>query len=213
MKHLLKALIILPSVVFSQSPEDILGKAIQYHDPNEKWNTLETTLHFTETRPDGSERKALIYLNNLNGSMKINRNDEEAYEVKGDESFVIKGEYDEARGLRLRNYYLYLWGLPMKLLDEGTPKIEEVEDESIDGEATKVLRVAYEKDTWYFNFDKQTGRMLQYRFYKDEAAGKGELITLEDEIMVNGIKIPQKRSWYTLPEMKYLGTDILSRIE
>ena len=202
MKHLLKALIILPSVVFSQSPEDILGKAIQYHDPNEKWNTLETTLHFTETRPDGSERKALIYLNNLNGSMKINRNDEEAYEVKGDESFVIKGEYDEARGLRLRNYYLYLWGLPMKLLDEGTPKIEEVEDESIDGEATKVLRVAYEKDTWYFNFDKQTGRMLQYRFYKDEAAGKGELITLEDEIMVNGIKIPQKRSWYTIPEMK-----------
>ena len=213
MKHLLKALIILPSVVFSQSPEDILGKAIQYHDPNEKWNTLETTLHFTETRPDGSERKALIYLNNLNGSMKINRNDEEAYEVKGDESFVIKGEYDEARGLRLRNYYLYLWGLPIKILDEGTPKIEEVEDESIDGEATKVLRVAYEKDTWYFNFDKQTGRMLQYRFYKDEAAGKGELITLEDEIMVNGIKIPQKRSWYTLPEMKYLGTDILSRIE
>lgn len=55
--------------------------------------------------------------------------------------------------------------------------------------------------------------MLQYKFYKDEAAGKGELITLEDEMMVDGIKIPQKRSWYTLPEMEYLGTDVLGRVE
>jgi len=55
--------------------------------------------------------------------------------------------------------------------------------------------------------------MIEYRFYKDEAAGKGELITLEDEIIFNGLKIPQKRSWYTLPEMKYLGTDILDKIE
>ena len=42
---------------------------------------------------------------------------------------------------------------------------------------------------------------------------KAELITLEDEIEVNGIKIPQKRSWYTLPEMKYLGTDVLIDVE
>ena len=55
--------------------------------------------------------------------------------------------------------------------------------------------------------------MLQYKFYKDEAAGKGELILLEDEIIVKGIKIPQKRSWYRLPEMEYLGTDILEGVE
>ena len=213
MKHLLKLLIILPFFGYSQSAEDVLAKAIQYHDPNMAWNTLQTTLHFNETRPDGSNPKAMIYLDNVNGSMKINRNEEEVYEVNGDEAKVIKGEYDEARGVMLRNYYLYLWGLPMKLLDDGTPKIEQMEDEQVDGKSTTVLRVAYEKDIWYFNFDKETGRMLQYKFYKDEQAGKGELITLEDEINVNGMKIPQKRSWYTLPEMKYLGTDILSRIE
>jgi len=213
MKYLLKALIILPFVVFSQSPEDIFGKAIQYHDPGSRWNDLDVTLYITETRPDKTDRKAIIYLNNTNGSMKLNRNDEEVYEVDGEQANVLKGEYEASRGLMLRNYYLYLWGLPMKLLDEVTPEIQRTEDEIIENEPTDVLRVAYEKDIWYFNFDKQTGRLLQYRFYKDEQAGKGELITLEDEITVNGIKIPQKRSWYTLPEMQYLGTDILSKSE
>lgn len=145
--------------------------------------------------------------------MKINRNDEEVYEVKNNEAQVLKGDRDKARALVLRNYYLYLWGLPMKLYDQSTPDITTVADEKLGDVNCKVLRIAYEKDTWYFYFDDDSGRMLQYKFYQDTEETKGELITLEDEINVNGIRIPQKRSWYTLPEMKYLGTDILSKAE
>ena len=83
----------------------------------------------------------------------------------------------------------------------------------MDGLTCDVIRVVYEEDTWYFSFDQRTGRLVQYKFYQDEKAGKGEVITLEGEISFQGITIPQKRNWYTLPEMKYLGTDSLSRVD
>ena len=123
------------------------------------------------------------------------------------------GNRGKERALVLRNYYLYLWGLPMKLYDESTPEITLSDDEEVHGVLAKVLRIAYEKDTWYFYFDASSGGMLQYKFYQDEEETKGELITLEDEIEIAGIKIPQKRSWYTLPDNKYLGTDILAEVK
>ena len=115
--------------------------------------------------------------------------------MNGELAKVLKGDKDNERALVLRNYYLYLWGLPMKLYDKSTPEITLAKDENIGEKLCNVLRVQYEKDTWYFYIDDFSGRMLQYKFYKDEEAGKGELITLEDEIEVQSIKIPQKRNW------------------
>ncbi|SNS95458.1 hypothetical protein SAMN05421640_1761 [Ekhidna lutea] len=207
-------LLVCPLLLSAQTPADqILAKAKAYHDPQDIWPTLETTFTFKETRPDGPDRSTIIILDNGISYMKINRNDEEVYEVNGEVAEVLKGDKDKARALVLRNYYLYLWGLPMKLYDKSTPEISLAEDEKVGDKLCKVLRVVYEEDTWYFYIDDFSGRMLQYKFYKDEATGKGELITLEDEIMVDGIKIPQERSWYTLPEMKYLGTDILEEVD
>ncbi len=98
----------------------------------------------------------------------------------------------------------------MKLLDGSTQKRTLAAEEKIGDSQCHVIRVAYPEDTWYFYFNKSTGRLLQYKFYKDAEETKGELITLEGEISVNEIRIPKKRSWYTLPDMKHLGTDILS---
>ncbi|MEP1094002.1 MAG: DUF6503 family protein [Cyclobacteriaceae bacterium] len=214
MKKLLSLLVLLTNICFAQTtPTQVLDKAASYHDPNGEWKNLSTTLQFTETRPSGDDRKTTIVIDNSKSYMKVDRNNENIYEVSNESAEVLKGEHDEKQALRMRNYYLYLWGLPMKLYDEGTPFDRDIEEDEIDGKKCHVLRVVYEEDTWYFYIDQSSGRMLQYRFYKDEEAGKGELITLEDEIMVGQIKIPQKRSWYTLPEMKYLGTDILTGSE
>ncbi|WP_425390090.1 DUF6503 family protein [Ekhidna sp.] len=214
MRKLLPFLLVCPLFLSAQpSAEQVLAKAVSYHDPQDNWSSLKATLQFKETRPSGPDRFTIIELDNTESYMKINRNDEEVYEVKGEVAEVLKGDKDKARALVLRNYYLYLWGLPMKLYDQSTPEIKRSEDEKIGDKLCKVLRVAYEEDTWYFYIDDFSGRMLQYKFFKDEAAGKGELITLEDEIMVKGIKIPQKRNWYRLPEMEYLGTDVLEGME
>ncbi len=195
------------------TPQQVLAQAANYHDPAHRWPTLQATFHFTETRPDGADSHSTMTLDNARTSMTVEMRDKEAYEIVVDTVKVLKGEKDAARGLMIRNYFLYLWGLPMKLYDEGTPFDPVVTTAQVEGITCDVVRVVYEKDTWYFSFDRRTGRMVQYKFYKDEAAGKGEVITLEDEIKFRGITFPQKRNWYTLPEMKYLGTDILSRVE
>ncbi|MEO9483389.1 MAG: DUF6503 family protein [Ekhidna sp.] len=214
MRKIFLALIVCPFFCDAQiTPEKVLAKAISYHDPESNWSSLSAIFTFKETRPEGPDRSTVIAINNAKSYMKINRNDEEIYQVNGDDGQVLKGDKDQKRALVLRNYYLYLWGLPMKLYDESTPNITAAKDAKVNDINCNVLRIAYEKDTWYFFFDEATGRMLQYKFYKDEEAGKGELITLEEEIVIQGINIPKKRSWYTLPEMKYLGTDILVKSE
>jgi len=214
MKQLLILFIFLSFWTYSQdSADDLLLRSIRYHDPENVWPLLQATFHYKETRPTGPDRKTVFEVNNRKGEWKLNRDDEEIYEVVGEVSNVLKGEKGPDRGLMLRNYYLYLWGLPMKLKDASTPTITQVEDEVVNGIKVNVLRVAYEKETYYFSFDPSTGQMLEYRFYKDEAVGKGELITLSGEVEYGKLKIPKSRSWYTLPEMKFLGTDVLDRID
>lgn len=210
MRKILSFLLVAPLFLFAQvTAEKVLAKAVSYHDPSDAWSDLSATFYFKETRPNGPDRSTTIELDNSKGYMKINRNEDEVYEVIGGDAKIIKGNESIERALMLRNYYLYLWGLPMKLYDKGTPEIVFSTSEKVGYTNCKVVRVKYEEDTWYFYFDEFSGRMLQYKFYKDEAAGKGELIKLAGEIDVQGIKIPKERSWYVLPGMKYLGTDIL----
>ena len=209
MKHLLSILLLFPYFIFCQSTDELLAKAVSYHDPNGNWSKFSAKLSFQEKRPNGDDRSTTITINNSDGYMMINRNNEEIYEVEGQEAEVLKGDRQEDRAIVLRNYYLYLWGLPMKLYDKNTPKITVSDDEKVGGIQANVLRIAYKKDTWYFYFEASSGRMIQYKFYQDAEETNGELITLEDEIEVEGIKIPQRRSWYTLPDNEYLGTDIL----
>jgi hypothetical protein len=209
------ALILLGTSIASAqtTPEAVLAKAARYHDPQHEWPTLKATFHFTETRPDGEGSSSSMVLDNERTYMKVDMGGKESYEITVDSAKVLSGDKDPERGLRIRNYFLYLWGLPMKLYDEGTPFDPKVTTAEVNGITCDVIRVAYEKDTWYFSIDQTTGRMVQYKFYQDETAGKGEVITLEGEIKLRGLTIPQKRNWYTLPAKKYLGTDILSRLE
>ena len=51
--------------------------------------------------------------------------------------------------------------------------------------------------------------MEVYQFFKGEDKKTGEYILLSDEILVNGIKIPQNRAWYYNKDDGYLGTDTL----
>lgn len=213
MKLLTTLLLITTYQCFGQNSTETLKKAIEYHDKNGKWMSLKGVFYFTETRPSGADRKTTLWLDNGRSWMKLNRNDDEVYEVSHDSATVVKGDKDQARGVMLRNYYLYIWGLPMKLLDEGTPMENQVSEEKVNGIVCSVVRVPYEKDIWYFYFSKASGKLMQYKFYKDEPNGKGELILLEDEYEFKGLRFPQRRSWYMLPEMKYLGTDVLIEIK
>lgn len=208
----------------------LLEKAIQYHDPNGNWSTFNGTLEVTMETPKNPDRVSTIRINLPQEFfyMKASRADKTteytvdkdsctiAFNGSSDLSEAIKKENNLSceRAQLYKNYYTYLYGLPMKLKDEGTIIHPKVEKKTFKEKEYLVLKVTYKesvgKDTWYFYFDPKTYAMEVYQFFKDESKNDGEYILLTEEKVVNGIKMPKKRAWYYNKNDGYLGTDILN---
>jgi hypothetical protein len=213
----------------------LLEKAIKHHDPNNNWPTFNGELFVTMETPNNPKRDSKISINlpseyfyvqakrdtitteytldktectiKLNGSVDISEANIKTHNLNCDRANMYK------------NYYTYLYGLPMKLKDEGTIIHDKVERKSFKGKEYLVLKVSYEdaigSDIWYFYFDPNTYAMEIYQFFKTDDKGvlkpnTGEYILLTDTVIVNTIKIPKDRAWYYNKDDAYLGTDKLS---
>lgn len=215
------------------SSSELLDKAIARHDPHDRWATGVFEMNFDETRPDGRERFTDVTIDNRRGHFAISTTREEARKdgrLNGEEClWLLNGSAEftdeERKEYRLtcddlkfmRNYYAYLWGLPMKLKDPGTRLDETVEETEFMGETVWSIRVTYDEsvgsDTWYFYFDPSDNSLIGYRFFHDETKGDGEYIILEGEISVDGLTLPASRTWYTNAEDDLLGTDTLEALK
>lgn len=212
----------------------VVERSTAYHDPLGRWSGAALSLQISESRPDGSEpRLTRLTIDNEMGFFEIHTTREGA-EIKGvvsagDCSLRLRGSTefsDEEREkyrltcdhlVWLRNYYTYLWGLPMKLHDPGTRIDPEAVDSWYQQKHVWQVRVTYDEsvgsDTWYFYFDQETYALVGYRFYHDEAKGDGEYIVLEGVTESEGLKVPSARAWYTHADDEYLGTDTLVSLE
>ncbi|MEZ2413879.1 DUF6503 family protein [Muriicola sp. E247] len=214
--------------------KELLSRAIAYHDPDNAWSTFSGTLFITMETPNNSERKSEVTLNFPADYFKllVRKDDTTTEEVidKGVCGLVVNGKKIKKQAEdstnnggscgqteMMRNYYTYLYGLPMKLRDKGTIIDPAVVKKTFKGKEYLTLKVKYEeevgKDTWYFYFNPDNYALEAYQFFHDEATNDGEYIMLETDNFetINGIKIPKKRSWYTNKEDRLLGTDILTR--
>ncbi|MCR9287175.1 MAG: DUF6503 family protein [Bacteroidetes bacterium] len=232
MKNLLTFLVFSSLFVSCEEkiiPALLLEKSIQYHDPRGVWDNSDLLLTLEQERPDTNVRdQNYIHINNKNDNFELTKLIPNGVILRGIQNGkCIQKHNGEApspeiveqyrltceRSEMFRNYYTYLYGLPMKLKDPGTILGDEVLEMSFQGKVYNTIRVTYEEavgtDTWYFFFDKETSAMSGYKFYKDESKNDGEYIILEGEEVVNGIKIPKKRRWYYNNDDTYLGTDIL----
>ncbi len=209
--------------------EELLNKSIAYHDPEGNWKSFEgafKVLMETPTRPDRLTTIELDFPNQYFKSTVAQDGVTTASELKqGDCTHWYEGEtsfskeieekhrLNFTRTTKMRNYYVYLYGLPMKLKDKGTILDSKVYERKLKGVSFWCIKATYEQavgqDTWYFYFDKKTAQLRHYQFYHDESKNDGEYILLSEEAIVNGIKMPKKRAWYTNQENRYLGTDIL----
>lgn len=186
----------------------ILEKSIQYHDPKGQWSSFNHIMEFVSERPNGPDRKSMVTIDNSRGYFNLAEDGSEMTVIMDECTDIPQGKTCENMK-RTRNYYLYLWGLPMKLKDKGTVIDQKAKEENLEGVACYVLRVPYEDDTWFFYIDKATYAMKGYMFYKDEPARKGEMIYLKGEERVGDMRIPKNRRWVTTPDGEFLGTDIL----
>lgn len=231
----LSTFLILSTPVFSQvlSPAQLLEKSIQYHDPNNVWAVQKHELNLKETRPNGADRQTKLVIDIPNSFFEINQlrdgrqiirqmnNEACIHQLDGSAQIAL----EEVKSLQLtcerteflRNYYTYLWGLPMKLKDPGTLLGEKIMETTFMNHACYAFKVSYSpevgKDVWYFYFNKSTFALLGYRFYHDESKNDGEYIPLEEEVIVNGMRLPKIRKWFVNKDDRFLGADILENNE
>jgi len=233
---LLIALCLSSQLALSQrhiTGDQLLDKAIAYHDPNGNWSQFSGNLNVTMQTPDGPERDSKITINLPAEYFQVTAKrdtiittytlDKDACHIKLNgndalsEATLTEHNLSCERASLYKNYYTYLYGLPMKLKDPGTHISETVAIKSFKGKEYLVLKATYDEavgsDVWYFYFNPKTYAMEIYQFFKGDPKGKGkdtgEYILLSEEAQVNGIKIPKIRAWYYNKDDKYLGTDLL----
>lgn len=221
---------LLPIYSQNLTANELLNKSIQYHDPNSFWNKFNASFYVTMESSKRPLRTSKISLDLDQSFFKLSVQVEDnqwtstldngACELSYNGSKRISPEIEKKfrlnckRAEMYRDYYTYLYGLPMKLRDEGTLIDPEVIKQKVDGKDYFVLKVTYEpevgSDTWYFYFDQSSYALKRYQFFHDESKNDGEYIILDNELEIAGIKIPKDRSWYFNLDNKFIGKDILS---
>ena len=194
----------------------LLDRTIAFHDPSGTWPSAAFGLALEESRPDGTVRHTKLQFDNSQGLFEIEtqREGEPARAVVvGETVQEFEGAWEEDRVLWMRNYYLFLYGLPMKFKDPGTQLDERVGSEIFRDKDVLSLRLTYDpevgKDIWYVLLDPGTYEMVGYRFYHDENVGDGETVFLDELAEVAGMHLPKSRTWYTNKDNELLGTDTI----
>lgn len=213
------------------SASELLDKAITYHDPNDLWDVFQGKLFITMSTPDGNDRFSEVEINLPREYFKLTSSkDDVVIEQtidKGNCSLTLNGNTtisDEdrkthriscKRAKMMKDYYTYLYGLPMKLKDPGTQLDSVVQTKHFKGKDYLTLKVTYDQsvgeDVWYFYFDPDNYAMEVYQFFHDESKNDGEYILLSDLENVASIKMPKTRAWYYNSDNTYLGTDVLTK--
>ncbi|MEM8931393.1 MAG: DUF6503 family protein [Acidobacteriota bacterium] len=213
--------------------EELLTRSIAYHDPNGVFLTRSHHLTFAETRADGSERPALLEVDVGGERFAIERGGEHVWRAELDDTsctVTFDGRPADAfsteerqehrldcdRATMMRNYYVYLWGMPMKLRDPGT-HLGAVEAQIFEDRPVHALRVTYDEavgtDIWTFYFDRSTAALVGYRFDRADPSRDGETIIFDGEVEGAGLRLPASRAWFMNADRRYLGTDTLVAIE
>jgi hypothetical protein len=204
------------ALISSVTAKELLDRSIAYHDPQGRWERGAFEITDLTSRPDGTGRRTVLRFDNGRGRFEMDGSSDGRalnFVVENDKVDVrLDGRSDlsadEIERYRLtppqlltrRNFYLYLWGLPMKLRDPGTRLDPRVKETQLQGKAVYALRVTYDesvgKDTWYFYLDRETCALLGHRFYHDEAAGDGEYTVFSEEVSGQGLRLPRVRKWF-----------------
>ena len=146
--------------IFGQSltGEQLLEKAIQYHDPQGMWPSFQGEFKVILETPNNPQRESIItidlpqeYFNvstirDGKTSFREIKNNNCRFSTKDDTvKEATLGEKDCERTEMFKNYYTYLYGLPMKLKDPGTHIVPEVHTKTFKGKEYLVLRVTYDE--------------------------------------------------------------------
>jgi hypothetical protein len=221
-----------PPVLYT--PDQVIGKAIDYHDPNGVWKSGRVRLgvHTTYSKAYAAKTGAvethltIVLAPGLEEFAYMKAAGDDRIEInvrQGTATVVVNGSTDvsaeDRERLRLReatmyrDYCEYLYLMPMKLRDPGTILDPHIQAVRFNDRIVWQLKVTYEpevgKHLWYFFFDRDTFALIGYKFHFDESKNDGEYITFEGEIVdeTSGLRLPKTRAWYYNVDDGHLATD------
>ena len=154
-------LIVLVSCNSPITSDEVLNNAIAFHDPNNLWPSFNGSLNVTMETPDHANRDSEIIINLPDDYFYVKAvrdTSTTVFEVSKDKCKVEyngRSEFtdEEIKTHRLsceraqmyKDYYTYLYGLPMKLKDPGTNISEEVLYKTFKGKDYLVSRRMYDQ--------------------------------------------------------------------
>jgi len=209
------------------SGQELLTRSIQYHDPTGRWSAFEGSLYLQGKIAAGTQTYTVLSFNNtyqfykatrkIGGKMVTGGVSKGACFAHIDGNPKLSAEQIEAYHLaceeilEMRNYHAYLTGLPMKLKEPGVRVHPEVVCASFQGQPHYQLTLNYEGTqhngaSWQYYFDPENFALKGYRHVK--GAQTSEYVVLEDELFIDGLRIPKVRKWFTEDHI-WLGTDEL----
>ena len=213
------------------SGTEVLNKSIEYHDPKGNWPKFHGQLYFHAKEPQDTAIYERVFLDNRYSFFgHISNVDDKRIEkgimdtlyfsrINGDSSITA----EDRKKYRLlkraitaaRNSYLFLYGLPMKMKDNGISIRSEVETDTFNRKICYVAKADFDKkignDSWILYVNKSNFALEGYRFYHNRKPNDGEFIICQDIIEIQHIKIPQTRYWYSNETGEYIATDIVER--
>ena len=212
--------------------KDLLDRCIAYHDPHGRWERGAFEITEVSSRLDGTGRRTVLRFDNARSRFEMESSVEgralnivvenERVQVRLDGRAALSRDELErhrltpAQVLTKRNFFLYLYGLPMKLRDLGTRLDPKVKETHFEGKAAYELRVTYDKsvgtDTWYFYLDRATCALIGHRFHHDESTGDGEYTVLSEEVSGQGLRLPRVRKWYRNQSREFFITHTILSI-
>ena len=142
---------------------ELLNKSITYHDPKGVWKRFEGSFFVTMESPNRPIRKSKIELDFMESFFRLTVESEEnelvsvlkdeecdlLYNGSSDfsEEVAKKNRLTCERAMMYKDYYTYLYGLPMKLKNPGTILNPVVTEKEVAGVSCWVLKVTYDPDT------------------------------------------------------------------
>ena len=212
--------------------EQLLARAMAFHDPAGSWNTRPLTMTWSGTGDDGAERLRLemttdpaVFGFGLSGHYRGTQLEysvrEGEVQVTVDGSSEIDAELrkklvlDREDGLFWRNYFGFLAGFPMNVGDPGAELDPEVVPTEFMGQAVEALTVRYPAeagaDIWTYYF-LPSGQNVGVRFDRADPTRVGEYLVFDGLIEADGLKLPKTRSWHMNDDDRHLGNDIIEAL-
>lgn len=205
---------------------EVIEKSIAYHDPLGAWSTFEGAFTLELEMPNKPQRRSVVTLNLPTEYFNVTTLQDGVSTFREVSQDVCrytdnKGKVQTSstttnaceRSVMFKDYYTYLYGLPMKLKDPGTHIEQQTVVKTFKGKEYLVVRVTYDaaigSDTWQFYFNPNTYAMEVYQFFKETDEHTGEYILLSGIARIGNIKMPKDRAWYYNKDDGYLGTDRL----